>query len=403
MIIHQIHTVGKNLWSDGRGWILLVISAGWLLTFGGRLTFPALLPYLRTDFGLSLTIAGVFLTTLWSSYAIGGLPGGILADRIGERNGFVSGMAVVTLGMVLVITAQTPVMLFIGVIIFGLGAGLFATPRFTVLSDIYPEQDGTALGVSAAAGNIGNAGLPVIAAVITSYIGWRFGFGFMIPLFLLVGLGLWITVPKRTSVVTALSRETVKRIATVITDPAVLLITAAMTMFSFIYQGFTGFYPTYLVDVKGLGAATAAIFFGVFFATGMIVQILAGISNDQFGPKPTLLTLIFFTTIGLFLLPFLTSVIGLLVLTIGLAVLLGFFPVSVSYSVAALPSDIQGSGFGIVRTVFNLIGATGPILVGSMGEVGRFDHAVFALAGIGIVAFLVCTRLPWPPDTTHTN
>lgn len=47
-----------QLRGNGRGWILLAISIGNLLSLGIRVAFPALLPDIRTEFQLTNTTAG---------------------------------------------------------------------------------------------------------------------------------------------------------------------------------------------------------------------------------------------------------------------------------------------------------------------------------------------------------
>jgi len=79
---NRLSTV-RSFLTDGRGDILVAVAAGWFLSIGVRLAYPVLLPYLRESYGLDLTTAGLLLTALWLCYALGQLPGGLLADRFG--------------------------------------------------------------------------------------------------------------------------------------------------------------------------------------------------------------------------------------------------------------------------------------------------------------------------------
>ena len=47
------------------------------------MVYPALLPYLRTAYGLDLGTTGLLLTILWSAYALGQLLGGLPTDEFG--------------------------------------------------------------------------------------------------------------------------------------------------------------------------------------------------------------------------------------------------------------------------------------------------------------------------------
>src|SRR6056297_251324 len=172
----RVRAVVADLWGDGRGWILVVIAVGWALAIGIRLVFPALLPAVRRSFGMSLSTAGLLITVLWGAYASMQFPGGILADRYGERVVLVVAIALGGLGVVAVTAATTTVAFFAGAVGVGVGVGLYGTTRLTVLSDVFTERTGTAIGIAQATGNVGTMGLPPIAAAIAAAVGWRLGF-----------------------------------------------------------------------------------------------------------------------------------------------------------------------------------------------------------------------------------
>jgi sugar phosphate permease len=55
---------------------------------------------------------------------------------------------------------------------------------------------------------------------------------------------------------------------------------------------------------------------------------------------------------------------------------------------------VQGSAWGLVRTVFFLVGATGSMFVGALADRGLFDESFYALAALTGVAALLFLRLP---------
>lgn len=396
--VASIGAVLRDLRSDGRGWILLFIAGGWFFSLGVRLTFPPLLPYIRTEFGMSLTDAGLLITALWLAYALGQFPGGMVRDRIGDRNVLVVSTAISAVTLLGLARASTVESLFAATVLFGFGTALFGTARFTVLADTYERRDGIAIGLTMAAGNAGNVVLPVCGALIATYAAWRVGFGLAVPFFLAFAAGLWWAVPRKAagsaSAVDTLSMRALRSVFAGVTRRPVLVMTGVVLLIHFTWQGFTGFYPTYLVERKGLAPNAATGLYGLFFALGIVVQPLAGAGTDRFGPKPILLGAITLTVLALGSLPFVDGLGPLIVLTALSSGVLGVVPVANTYLVAALPTDVQGSGLGLMRTVYITCGSAGPVIVGAVADGGYFDWAFPLLAGVSATAILLCLSLP---------
>ena len=53
--------------------------------------------------------------------------------------------------------------------------------------------------ITMAAGDLGNSVMPPLAGSIAVVAAWQLGFGFAIPLFLVAAVGLWVTLPERSS------------------------------------------------------------------------------------------------------------------------------------------------------------------------------------------------------------
>lgn len=389
-----------DLWNDGRGPLLVAVSVAQLLRFGTRVVFPALLPQIKLEYALDNTTAGIVLGALAAATATTQFPGGVLADRVGERKVLTASIGFAAAGLVLLVAAPAFPGFVAGLVLFGLGNGLFGTTRVTVLSDVYPRRGGTVLGLTNAAGNVGNAGLPIIAGALAAWLGWRAGVAFVIPLFAITAVALWIVVPARTSAAMATGRgmgamqEVARRVVAGLTRPPVLLATGGMITMTIVYQGFTAFFPTYLVSVKGLPVPVAAALLGVFFAGGVVLQPIIGGVADRYGAGQTLVAVTAGTAVTLVTLPFVNDPIALGLLAAAASLQLGFWPVVFAYDVRALPGDIQGTGLGLQRTTFLYAGVVGPVLVGSLADAGLFDEAYFVLAAMALVGLAVSARLP---------
>ncbi|SEW30710.1 MFS transporter [Natrinema salifodinae] len=392
--ISRFRTAAHELWSDGRGWILVGVASGWFLSLGVRLVFPALLPYIRASFSLNLTGAGLLVTVLWTAYALGQFPGGIVGDWVGEGNALLASTVCSGLAIAVVAASWTPALLFAATAVFGFSTALFGPARFTILSAIYDDRDGTAVGLTLSAGEAGNAVLPAGAGVLAAGLSWRAGFGITVPMFLLVAVLISRVLPGQVSSRTdsySLSLSTLRYAVGSIADRLILLISSIHFLLFFVYQGFTGFYPTYLVEVKDLSPSVAAMLFGWFFVVGIAVQPLAGAGGDRFGVRPMLFVVAGVSAGSLFALPLVDGPVALALVTTVASTLLGSTPLTQTYLVNQLPADAKGTGLGLLRTVYIGLGATGPFVVGTAADQGYFNEAFFGLAviaGIGIAASL---------------
>ena len=405
--VRRIAAGVDGLRDDPRTPVLVAVAGGWFLSLGVRLVYPAVIPHLRTAYGISLSTAGLLLTVLWLAYAVGQLPGGVLSDRFGERAVLVASTLVSGAVLGLVVVAGVVELLFAATALFGLSTALYGVSRFTILSAVYPDNDGTAIGVTMAAGDLGNTLLPPFAGFLAVTFAWQFGFAFAIPGFLLAAVGLFATLPTSnggsgtpdtasTAGGGSLQRavETGRTVADALRTRPVIVVTAIQTLAYCAWQAFTGFYPTYLIDVKGIAPTTATLLFGGFFAMGVAVKPVTGRAYDLYGARRTLPVVLAVATASLAALPSVGSLPGLAVLTLGLSALLGYSTATLSYLTSALPSAVRGSGLGVLRTGYMAIGAGSPVVAGALADAGFFDEVFLLSSALALVAAGCCLFLP---------
>jgi MFS family permease len=378
--------------------VLVAVGAGWFLSMGVRYIFASVLPFIREAFGIDLTVAGVLLSALWLAYALGQFPGGVLGDRYGEGNILVASTAISTIALIFVAFSYSLLGLFAATVAFGFATGLYGPHRFTIFTDIYTKRSGTAVGITMAAGSVGNTVLPAISVAIAGYASWRLGFGVMIPLFMIVTASIYLFVPKRTSDVAGgtekFSMDTLRRLRTDVVGGGIPLVVGIHILTAFVSLGFLGFYPTYLIDVKGFTAQTAALLYGSYFALGVAIQPMTGMLRDRFGSKWTLILIAGLFFLGLVALQFANSVAHIVALTVMLSHRNGLGVVTNTFIADTLDNDIKGSGLGLLRTSWILTGAMSPIFVGFLGDLGQLNFAFLVLAGIAGVATLMTLFVP---------
>ena len=380
---------------DGRGWTLLSVAAGWFLTVGSLLTVPALLPFIRAAFSVSNTTAGIAVSIMWLVYALFQFPAGLLTDRVGERAVLLPGLVVLGLGVVAFSLAPTFVVLLVTVGAIGIGAGLFATPRVTLLSRTFPDNDGAALGIVMATGNVGAAVLPAAAGVAAAAIGFQHGVLFAAPLFAVAVVAAVRSIPHAdpNAADPTSPLRLARTLAEAIASRRTALATIAVTLTFFSFQGISAFLTTYLTVVEGLSPGSAAALFGLLFAVAAVVQPLAGGLADRVGDRPVLISITAIYALLLASVPFVgPPVVPFVVVLLG--VQRGATPVAMAYLSAVLPPDVRGSGFGLLRMIFTGIASTGAIFVGIFADTHRFRLAFLLLAVLVTVATGCYALLP---------
>lgn len=390
--IYRIRNHVAALSEDGDSKVLFLVSAGWFFSIGIRFTFPTLLPIFQTEYQISLSTAGLLVSMLWVAYALGQFPGGFLGDRIGEGNILIASTLLSVIGIVIIVVSSRVYLLFAGTFAFGLATALYGPTRYTIITDIYDDRSGTAVGVTMAAGSVGNATLPFLAGVIGAYASWRIGFGVLIPILIGLSIAMILILPRRTSAAlegdTSLSLGLVWKIVAAVREGKLSLIIVLQIFAAFIGQAFLSFYPTYLIRIKDFQPTVAASLFSLYFVIGIFVQPLSGMGQDALGSRRTLFILFGMVFVGMIALQFAHGVLLIALLTALLSCRGGIGVINNSHLSASLPDEIQGSGLGLLRTVWILLAASGPFLVGVLGDTGYFEEAFLslaAIAGIGTV------------------
>ena len=160
--------------SKGRWYILVLISAMYLITYLDRVNISVAAPVISKEFGFDKITMGVIFSAFVWAYAIFQVPGGWLGDRFGARK-----VLTIIVGYWSIMTAATAaafgVTSFVIVrFLFGVGeAGAF--PGATRAMQLWypPQERGFVQGITHSASRFGAAIAPPIVVLITTTLGWR--------------------------------------------------------------------------------------------------------------------------------------------------------------------------------------------------------------------------------------
>ncbi|NJK94487.1 MAG: MFS transporter [Bacteroidales bacterium] len=153
------------------------------------------LPIIAKDFSLdAITLSWVVSIFLLSS-AILPVPFSKLADRIGRKKIFITGIIIFMISTMLCGLSNSGTTLIISRFFQGVGASMMFATNMAILTSVFPPNErGKALGINTAVVYISLSSGPFIGGILTHYFGWRSIFMVTVAVGLLVLLGLFLLV-----------------------------------------------------------------------------------------------------------------------------------------------------------------------------------------------------------------
>ncbi len=173
-------------------WLTLVVMTGGLFLAVMSTTMVSVaLPSIGRDLHANSTDLQWIVDAYVVTYASLLLPGGVLGDRLGRKGLFMIGVAVFGLGSAITGLAPSVPVLLAGRVIQGLGPALLVPGSLTIIRATFedPRQRARAIGLWSTGSGLALAVGPALGGVLVDDAGWRWAFGFNVPLAaVLIGL-----------------------------------------------------------------------------------------------------------------------------------------------------------------------------------------------------------------------
>lgn len=380
-----------------RRWELLgVTTAAFFVTMLARLSLSPLVPNVMDAFAVSKSTVGIALSGMWATYAIFQFPGGVIADRIGER--WVILLAIGSTGLTSLVLAIAPTfpLFAVSVIALGAAAGLYFAAGTGFLTAQF-DNTGRALGVH----EIGASTAGLIAPIASTYAAVSFDWraGPLVPAAvasIVLVLFAWRTpqTPPSNPGQSLTDQLDARRLIGLLSRPSVLFTTVVATVGFFTWQAFASFFPTFLVEYVGLSAARASIVFGVVFAITIGGAPVLGWASDVTGRDAVLAVSLLAGAAGYVLFLSWGGSIAVVGGTVLVGVGLSWTGVLNSRFMDHLAADERGTGFGLVRTVVLLGSSLGSGVTGTLADLAGWVTAYGLIVGLLalVVALLVFNR-----------
>ena len=371
--------------------VLLACLLAFFVTYFARLAISPVVPFITEDFTVSNTAIGVALSGMWLAYGISQFPSGILADRYGERRIILIAVGGTTAMSLLLAFAPTYGSFLLVAVLLGLVAGLHYAVATTLLSRTF-ENIGTAIGFHSVGGPL--AGL--IAPVAAAWVGVRYGWRPAVALAAVVGVPIFVyfawrvrpTEPRRPDQPMR-DRLRLGPLVEMLSRPAIILPLIIAVVGTYVVQGVMSFLPTFLVDFHGYSTGFAGAVFSAFFITRAVAQIGLGRLSDRFGRDAAIGGAMACGALGLAATVTLPTGPGVLAGVLLAGVGSSFFSAIDPRFMDALGDAERGAGFGLVRTVYAVLGSAGSVGVGLTADLFGWGVSFALLGGLFGVAFFV--------------
>lgn len=358
------------------------------------------LPIWQAELALTLTQVGVVKTCYAGLSALGQVPAGLLAERLGERRLLAAGTAVTGLAFLSLGWAGG----FLGLLALLSVAGLGSSVQHPLASSVVSAAfDGRglrgALGIYNFSGDVGKAAVPVLAALIISAFGWRWatagygGIGLLAALAILLSL-IWLgagAAPKRSKRPGEAQGEA--RRGWGIRHPAGFGVLSSITVIDNASRtAFLTFLPFLLIG-KGAEVGTVGLALALTFIGGATGKFLCGVLAERFGIIRTTVITEAMTAGGILVVLLLPLWPTLVVLPLVGVALNGTS--SVLYGTVAdfVAPERRGRGFGLFYTLGTGGSAISPAVFGAVSDGFGVATTLAALSGFVALTIPLATLL----------
>lgn len=378
--------------------IFLFIAATNILT--------PLIPQVREDFGVSITVAGLIVGSYGLARLAVDLPAGFLADRVGYQR--LSRISVVLLVASSVVGLLSPTVewLIVSRVGSGIAVGILATVILAALSSTATVVNrGKVMSLYHVANNTGIALYPMIGGLVGLFIGWRATFAvtgvlaIVASLILLPLLGR-MTFPTKKGGARK-DQVDAQRVLHGRQRTLAVLATNYGVVANMIHRhGFRNtILPLYAATVLGLGGVSIATAIALMSVTGLLVATPGGMLGDRIGRRRVIASGLLGIAVGDLL--FILTGDLLTFLVASAAIGLGDFFTSSQTALLSevVPPEDRTRSLSQYRFSADLGALIGPILLALIMD--RTNSTIAIVVAVGIL--LSASLAAWifvPPDRT---
>ena len=372
--------------------------------------FPLILPYFKSEFGLSAVQLGS-LNTIQMGVASGLMVVvAYFADTRRHLQIIILVSAILILGIfycgIRLLPTYAWTLIWSGLI--GVSVALWHPTAMGGLSLKFPKKRGMALGVHGVGASIGDSLSPIIVGAFIMTFAWRTVLQFHLIPIAIISIIMWRVLSKNEVDGQNTKKNSDKNkvdfytywtdLKTLIKNPQALSVTISNALLSGARVAVLTFLPIYLFDTLGFSALKMGVYLALLCAMGAISQPIMGILSDRVGRKVILVPS--FLILGVLYL-LIGSTQNDILLGIIIGILGAFFYPILNIAQAAImdvgSKDIQSTTMGVSGLVGWPAILVSPIIAGLLVDKYNIEMAFIFAGVISLVSTLILVPIKFTP------
>ncbi|XUW86899.1 MFS transporter [Burkholderia sp. M6-3] len=423
----------------GHRWIVMgLIFCVWAIACADRANFGIALPYLKKEYGITNTQAGLIVSLFSFAYGFVQIPVGLLYKRLSEKTtGFLFSIFMILTSVFTGLMGTTSSVFLLQAYRVGLGLseGPLGIGCTNVINRWFPAKEkGTATGLWIAASKLGPLIVPSVCIVVIQLWGWReIFYVFAVPGILLAIVWMFTVTnspsenrfcseaeqryiaddtPRQAHGAHTSRRNEVahipyldafnrtRRVAQLETIRQVfgswniLGVAIGYGCMIGISNIFMSWMPTYLVTVKGFASVKMGFLASAPFIGAVAGNMLGGVISDRLlggRRKPMMMLGALGTMLMMLLLidaPDSVAYLGVALILAGLMLGIGFAGYS-AYPMGLATKSTYPAAFGIVNCLGQIGGACAPLVVGILLDKYSWTSVFLYMVGTALLCLLL--------------
>jgi len=369
---------------------MAALSSGHLATDLAQGALPALLPFLKAEFGLSYAAAATLVLASTFASSIIQPAFGLWSDARGALWLLPAGAAVSSAAMALVAVAPSYALALAAVLVSGVGVAAYHPEGSKFASYVSGSRRASGMALFSIGGNVGFALGPLTASGAVLWLGLHGGLLLALP-GLAVAAALVAALPYLARFAPSGARSGGE--GTERSQPRALgLLLGVVGCRSLAHMGLFTFVPLWEV-AKGNSKAHGTLLLSLFLFAGAVGTLAGGPLADRFGRRPVLLWSLAASAPLILVYVLAGGILGGAALALAGATVIGTFGVTLVMSQEYMPGRVgMASGLSIGLSIG--LGGAAAVLVGAIADAIDLHVALVACAVGPALGVLLTLLLP---------